>query len=59
MHEGEIVFGEKLAREVVIPGGNTSNQVVTSIFKLHTKSLDIFGGCPYYREASFAPFVHK
>lgn len=59
MHEEEIVFGEKLTKEVVNPGGNTSNQVVTSILKLKTKSLDIFVGCPYYREASFAQFVHK
>lgn len=33
MHEEEIVFGEILTKEVVSPGGNTSNQVVTSILK--------------------------
>ncbi len=59
MHEEEIVFGEKLTKAVVSPGENTSNQVVTSILKLKTKSLDFFGSCPYYREASFAQFVHK
>lgn len=59
MHEEEIVFGGKLTKEVVNPGENTSNQVVTSILKLKTKSLDIFNGYPYYRKASFALFVHK
>jgi len=29
MHGEEIVFGAKLAKEVVSPGENTSNQVVT------------------------------
>jgi hypothetical protein len=58
-HEEEIVFGEKLAKKVVIPGENTSNQVVILFLKLKAKSLDFFDVSPYYRGASFALFVHK
>ena len=59
MHEEVIVFVGKLSKQVVIPGENVSNQVVTFFLKLKVISLDFFCVSPYYKEASFAQFVHK
>jgi len=50
---------DKVSIRVVIPEENVTNKVAIFFLKWGVKSLDFFYVNPYYREASFAQFVHK